>query len=52
VVEELSYREIADTLQISLGTVMSRLSRARERLRHSLAPYLGEAIRKSTGGEP
>jgi len=52
VVEELSYREIADTLQISLGTVMSRLSRARERLRHSLLPYLGEVVRKSTRGEP
>jgi RNA polymerase sigma factor (sigma-70 family) len=30
--EEMSYREIADTTGISLGTVMSRLSRARKRL--------------------
>src|SRR5262245_12296941 len=38
-VEELSYREISDALQIPLGTVMSRLSRGRKLLRMELANY-------------
>src|SRR5262245_11618604 len=35
--EGLSYREIAEVSNIRLGTVMSSLSRARQRLRQSLA---------------
>ena len=38
--EGLSYREIADTLDIPLGTVMSRLHNARKRLRDALGPLL------------
>lgn len=46
VLEELSYREIADALSISQGTVMSRLFRAREKLRAALEPYLGPALQR------
>ncbi len=41
-VDGMPYQQIADTLEISIGTVMSRLFHARRYLRRSLAPYLGE----------
>jgi len=44
--EEMSYEEIAELLQISLGTVKSRLTRGRHALKQRLAPYIREV-----GGE-
>jgi RNA polymerase sigma-70 factor (ECF subfamily) len=38
--EELTYREIANIVGIPMGTVMSRLSRARQRLQETLSGYL------------
>lgn len=38
-VEELSYREIADVMEIPIGTVMSRLHRGRKLLRTELGNY-------------
>ncbi len=40
--EEMSYEEIAEVTQVSLGTVKSRLTRGREALRQRLAAYVQE----------
>jgi len=45
--EGLSYKQIADVADIPMGTVMSRLARARKRLQESLA----SRGNKETSGE-
>src|SRR5579864_5332950 len=41
-IEGMTYKEIAETLQIPIGTVMSRISRARRQLQQSLWEYAKE----------
>jgi len=45
--EEMGYQKIAEVLGISIGTVMSRLSRAREKLKELLRDYLPRSESKS-----
>ena len=49
--QDLSYKEIARTLEIPEGTVMSRLFHARRRLRDVLGPHLDESRTAVTDGK-
>jgi RNA polymerase sigma-70 factor (ECF subfamily) len=42
-IEELSYREVAEQMNIPIGTVMSRLFRGRRRLAGAVADEMQEA---------
>ena len=43
-VEELKYKDIALVLEVPIGTVMSRISRARRALYQLLQPQIGESL--------
>jgi RNA polymerase sigma-70 factor (ECF subfamily) len=41
-IEEMKYQEVADTLAIPIGTVMSRLARARKQVREHIVSAVGK----------
>ena len=46
--EDMSYQQAADVLEIPVGTVMSRLARARERLRRAVDGQVRPQLRSVT----
>jgi RNA polymerase sigma-70 factor, ECF subfamily len=52
VFHELSYQEIAEVLNIPIGTVMSRIHNAKRRLRRELADYVTKADAAGAANKP
>ena len=48
--EEMSLADIAAVCETDVGTVKSRLHRARERLRRTLAPFMAGGPTAASGG--
>ena len=51
-IEGFAYEEIAEILNVNLGTVKSRLMRGRAHLKTRLAPYVASAASRACAGQP
>jgi RNA polymerase sigma-70 factor (ECF subfamily) len=51
-IEELSYEEIAEVMEVSLGTVKSRLTRGRDALKKRLQAYFPEFAKEMGSSRP